>query len=86
MKACRNVRKDATELLEGQLPFLAKLEARMHLLLCVHCRRYVRHLGLLTRTLALRGWADTPPLEFVGRVLERLESDPGRPADGAGSP
>lgn len=49
MKTCREVHEEATELLEGQLALLSRLKVRMHLLLCVHCRRYVRHLRLLAR-------------------------------------
>jgi anti-sigma factor RsiW len=79
MKTCREVYEEASDLLDGQLPLLSRLEMRMHLLLCVHCRRYVRHLRLLVQCLAVRGRLSTPPAGFVERVIEHLECEPQPP-------
>lgn len=85
MKTCRQVYEEATDLLEGQLPPLTSLKVRMHLLLCVYCRRYVLHLRLLSRGLAVRGRASTPSAQFIERVVDRLEceSQPPHPGEDA---
>lgn len=79
MKTCREVYEEASDLLDDQLPLLSRLEIRMHLLLCRHCRRYVRQLRLLTRTLAARGRTSKAPAEFIERVIEHIEREPKRP-------
>lgn len=83
MKTCREVHELASALQDGRLRLRARIELRMHLLLCIHCRRYVRHLRLLARGLAIRGRTSTAPADFVERVIEHLECDtqPPPPAD-----
>jgi hypothetical protein len=80
MKTCREVYEEASDLLDDQLPLLSRLEIRMHLILCVHCRRYVRQLRLLTSSLAMRGRVSKAPADFVERVIERLKQEPQHPA------
>jgi anti-sigma factor RsiW len=75
MKTCREVHKEASALLDGQLPLVQALGVRMHLLLCTHCRRYVRHLRLLAHSLAMRARASSSPADFVERVTTHLECE-----------
>lgn len=47
MLSCREVVKDADHLLDGGLGWRQRLAIRVHLLICHHCRRYVRQLRML---------------------------------------
>ena len=51
MLKCRDVPKHAEQLVDGQLSFRARMSLRFHLMMCGHCRRYVRQLKLLLRLL-----------------------------------
>ncbi|TNE78166.1 MAG: zf-HC2 domain-containing protein [Gammaproteobacteria bacterium] len=47
MLKCRELVSEADLLLDGNLGWRDRLAARFHLLICHHCRRYVRQLHLL---------------------------------------
>jgi predicted anti-sigma-YlaC factor YlaD len=47
MPTCRDVAERASDLLDETLPWTTRLQLRMHLLMCVRCREYVRQLGLV---------------------------------------
>jgi len=47
--SCRKVVQDADRLLAGELPWYRRLSVKLHLLMCHHCRRYVKQLRLLIR-------------------------------------
>ena len=49
MLNCREVVKDSGLLIAGELSWQRRLVIRMHLLMCRHCRRYVRQLRVLIR-------------------------------------
>lgn len=43
MLSCKEVVRQSTDYVDGKLGFWARLNYRFHLLLCFHCRRYMRH-------------------------------------------
>lgn len=47
MLSCREVVDSADQLLDGALNRRQRLAMKMHLLMCHHCRRYVRQLRAL---------------------------------------
>lgn len=49
MLNCRQVVKDTDLLLADELPWQRRMSIKMHLLMCRHCRRYVRQLRVLIR-------------------------------------
>lgn len=49
MLSCREVVRDADQLLAGELTWQRRLSLQMHLLMCHHCRRYIKQLRLLIR-------------------------------------
>lgn len=79
MKTCCEVQEKASALLDGELPLLQLLGVKMHLVLCRHCRRFMRHLRLVSHSLALRGRLASPTGEFVERVTEHLECQAEKP-------
>jgi hypothetical protein len=77
MKSCREIHLDASALLDGELPLLQALGLRVHLLMCRHCRRFMRHLRLVSRSLSRRAERLAAPTALVDRVLEHLECHAG---------
>ena len=74
MLKCQHVEQRADALIDGEpLPFAERLALRTHLMICRHCRRYLRQLQALVRT--LRRSPDTlsdPHTEaLVERILDR---------------
>jgi len=49
MLKCKEVSRLVTADLVGGLGFMKKLELRMHLLMCIHCRRYVEQIKAIGR-------------------------------------
>lgn len=79
MLSCKQVVDDADHLLAGEVTFRRRLSIRLHLLICVHCRRYLRQLKLLLAALPhLRG--RTRP-EQVDAVMAQVRANHGRAAD-----
>ncbi|QBQ55277.1 zf-HC2 domain-containing protein [Nitrosococcus wardiae] len=48
MLSCREVTEKASDYLENTPPYRQRLGIRLHLLLCHHCRRYLRQLRAVT--------------------------------------
>jgi len=51
MPNCREVTERASDFLDAGLPYGARLQMRLHLLMCGICREYVRQMTLVVRTL-----------------------------------
>lgn len=60
-------------------PWLRRLRVRLHLLICDHCKRYVRELRLIgaaVRSEARRLWPDRGPLEALELSLrDRIRAE-----------
>ena len=65
----------ATDYMEGRLPFMERVKARHHLVLCGACRRYY---GQLRRTIALlaTGKRKEPPKAVEDRLVAAAKVDP----------
>lgn len=53
MLKCREVVDNADQLIDGTMSRRQRLAINMHLLICVHCRRYMRQLQALLRAIPL---------------------------------
>ena len=51
MLSCKQVVADADHLIAGEPTLHKKMAIWLHLIICVHCRRYLRQLRLLLRSL-----------------------------------
>lgn len=51
MLKCREVVNNADQLLDGAVSRRQRLAIKMHLLMCRHCRRYVRQFQALLRAI-----------------------------------
>ncbi|HEB94563.1 MAG TPA: hypothetical protein ENI94_14135 [Gammaproteobacteria bacterium] len=51
MPSCREISEQASDYLDQDLSPWQRAAFRMHLLMCVYCRRHVKHLGFTVATL-----------------------------------
>ena len=71
MLKCQHVEQRADALIDGErLPITERLALRTHLMICRHCRRYLRQLRALVRT--LRGSLDTLSDKNTEALVERI--------------
>ncbi len=71
MLSCREVSERASDLLDGRASWRVRAEARLHLLMCQHCRRYVEQLKLTV--LALRSTRRSEPPVDARKVLDAID-------------
>lgn len=72
MYNCRHVHEKACALIDDELPARQILAVRMHLLLCSSCRRFMRQLRLLVRSVGYRGATESLSAEKVDQILDKL--------------
>lgn len=70
MLTCRELVGKADQYLDGELSLRERMAIRMHILVCHHCRRYLRQLGALLRAFPRRHKAASN--EEVCAVMEHL--------------
>lgn len=70
MLNCRDILNRADDLLAGELAFRDRVRVHMHLLICRHCRRYVRQLEKLTAV--LKHLRQTRPLMGAAVLVEKI--------------
>lgn len=69
---CRDMAELVTPYVEGALPMRMRLAARLHLLLCEACRRYVAQ---MRRTISFLGSGPPPsPPRNENDILARIET------------
>lgn len=81
MLTCRQATAQASDHLDGHLSLRARLSLRMHLLMCVHCRRFWRQFRTLVGSLQFRDRAIPVPDSFIEDVLRRLDETGFEPPD-----
>lgn len=72
MLKCPDVVNTADQLLDGDMNRRQLLAIKMHLLMCSHCRRYVRQLRALLRAIPFM-YKKTSDTE-VSKVMEHIHS------------
>jgi anti-sigma factor ChrR (cupin superfamily) len=77
--SCRDVTASASRLFDGELGLSERIAVRVHLIVCVHCRRFVRQLRVLLASLHRRqeiAPALAPAyLERIVAALDRARPD-----------
>lgn len=79
MLRCHDIVRRADDYLAGELSWRRRLALHMHLLMCVHCKRFVRQLRFLLRAIPFMH----PPAgdAEVDQVMTRLRHGNGGEAD-----
>ena len=73
MLTCREVTERSSALIDGDLTFRDRVSMRMHIFMCVHCRRFHRQFRSLVASLSRRREAQPVSSDFVQRVMLALE-------------
>jgi anti-sigma factor RsiW len=79
MYSCQQVHDQASALIDGELSAGQALALRLHLALCISCRRFVRQLRLLIHSLRFKGAALGPTPDQVEQLLAGIPFDNGSP-------
>jgi anti-sigma factor ChrR (cupin superfamily) len=78
MLSCHDLaHQHASDYIDGQLGWRNRLRVRLHLLMCVHCRRFIRQLKLVRKVLHSSdnlpaGGDSEPPQVALASLSEQL--------------
>jgi anti-sigma factor ChrR (cupin superfamily) len=64
MLKCKDIADLSSDYLDGTLPLRKRLAIRLHLMMCGHCRRYLKSLQMVITTLG----RSKQPIEDEARV------------------
>lgn len=71
MLSCKDITEKADQYLEKDLPWSTRLSYRLHLFMCVNCRRYVEQIRLTISTLAgFPKETTTPDEQYLSNLKE----------------
>lgn len=74
MLKCREFTSMASEYIDGQLPWPRRVAMRFHLLICDHCRRFIRGWRQTVKVLKqLDRGREAPPEALLQRIDDALE-------------
>ena len=71
MLTCKNLTELVTDYMEGRLPFRQRARFSMHIIMCRHCRAYLRQMKMTVRTLGKLPEDPIPP-QARDALLERF--------------
>ncbi|MGE0327782.1 MAG: zf-HC2 domain-containing protein [Polyangiaceae bacterium] len=74
MLSCKQMSELGTEFLDRRLSFGMKLQFRMHLTMCRHCRTYLRQLALTAQALSRLEVANTSS-ELADELITALSRE-----------
>jgi hypothetical protein len=75
MLSCKDITDHANAYLEKDLPFSKRLSVRLHLFVCVNCRRYMQQLRITIQTLGLMKEEPPPDEDFTHRLIEQFKKE-----------
>ena len=71
---CKNIMETASDYLDESPGFLRMLTLKIHLIICKHCRRYVRQIQLVSEATGRLNRIPEPADEEIDALLKRLQS------------
>ena len=78
MLSCKDVANRASDYLDNQTDARLRWQIRLHLMMCSHCRRFMRHLRLtrhLVKNTVQQEKNDIDTEAIYRRVLQRIETE-----------
>ena len=75
MPSCKDITKHSSDYLDGNQSFMQRLGFKMHLFMCVNCKRYVSQLKLTIATIGKSESATPQPVDeqHVHDIVEKLK-------------
>lgn len=74
MLKCKDIADHSSDYLDGTLPLSRRLAIWLHLMMCGHCRRYLKNLRMVIATLA----RSKPSIEeeaHVDKIIEKIKRE-----------
>jgi len=85
MPSCREITERASDYLDQNLSPWQRAAFRMHLLMCVYCRRHVKHLDLTVATLGkITAEDDARENDDIQQIVELIKQQPDEPSEQKG--
>jgi hypothetical protein len=69
---CKQVSDTASDLLEDPTTLTQRIKLRLHLMICIHCRRYLKQLRLAIGVVSNSGSAPAPSKEEFETLVSQL--------------
>ena len=79
MLTCEQVIARASAFVDGELNLRERIGIRLHLAICVHCRRFLRLFRLLTKRLSRQDEDAEVSEQFVTQVLSAIDGNDAAP-------
>jgi glutaredoxin 3 len=88
MLSCKELSEKASDYLDGELSPWSRVQIRLHVFMCNHCRRYMHQLRLAVDALSLSARRDDGDAPSENRILSLLSvpETSARPDDGSVQP
>jgi hypothetical protein len=79
MPSCKDITEHSSDYLDRKLSFMERLGFKLHLFMCVSCKRYVSQLKLTIATIGKTENAVPQPVDeqHVQEIVEKLQQDTG---------
>ena len=85
MLKCKDLVALSSDLLDGELTLKQRIAVRMHLAMCVHCRRFIRQLRVSQRVIRQLPDQQAPELEALLRAMQAQQQRASEPDQGDSS-
>lgn len=85
MLKCKDLVALSSDLLDGELTLKQRIVVRMHLAMCVHCRRFIRQLRVSQRVIRQLPDQQAPELETLLRAMQAQQQRASEPDQGDSS-
>lgn len=76
MLSCKDVNKNSDQYIDQELSLRQRINIKMHLLMCVHCRRYLKQMAATVNSLRTLPQDDCSDQQTEA-LLDRLLDDAG---------
>ncbi|MBF7729671.1 zf-HC2 domain-containing protein [Pseudomonas sp. N040] len=73
MLTCKQLVSHSSDYLDAQLPLRGRLAVRLHLAMCVHCRRFIRQMKLSQAVIRRLPDAAIPELDALVEKLAQAQ-------------
>ena len=79
MPSCKDITEHSSDYLDRNLSFMERLSFKMHVFMCVNCKRYVSQLKLTIATIGKTQNAIPQPVDeqHVQEIVENLQQNVG---------
>ncbi|RGP55119.1 anti-sigma factor family protein [Pseudomonas abyssi] len=79
MLKCKDLVALSSDLLDGELTLKQRIAVRMHLAMCVHCRRFIRQLRVSQRVIRQLPDQQAPELDTLLRAMQAQQQRASEP-------